>query len=84
MCLDMVFDICFLYIFFAILLYVHMYMDINTTMSYVIKLHYVVWVSCHYDNVVMLLCYHDVMMSCGLALSKMIIVNTVICYVIKL
>ena len=47
------------------LVYVHMYMDVNTTTSYVIKLHYVV---CYYD-VVSLCCY------VGLLLSKVIIVN---------
>jgi len=74
-CLDMVFSICFdtffgiwfgicfWYIFLAIFLYVHVYMDVNTTMSYVIKLHYAIWVLCHYDYVVMLLCYHVVMLS---------------------
>jgi len=54
-------------------LYVHMCMDVNTAMSYVIKLHYAVWVLCHYDYLscyyaIMCLCYHDVMTECGLAL----------------
>lgn len=34
------------------LVYVHMYIDVNSTMSYVIKLHYAI---CCYD--VMLLCW---------------------------
>ena len=72
--------VCLLMMF----LYVHMYMDVNAAMSYVINLHYVVWVLCHYAYVVRLLCYHDVMMSCGLALSRMIIVNIVMSCVIKL
>ncbi len=71
----MVFSICFdnvlvydliyvlVYIFVVIFLYVHMYMDVNNAMSYVIKLHYAVWVLCYYDYVVMLLCYHVVMLS---------------------
>ena len=37
---------------------VHMYMDVNTTRRYVIKIQWVVWVSCHYDFIlVMLLCW---------------------------
>jgi len=68
------------------LLDVHMYMDANTAMRYVIKLHYAVWVLCHYGLLscyyaIMWLCYHDVMMSCVLALSGMVIVNTAMrCY----
>jgi len=38
--------------------------------------------SCYYS--IIWLCYHDVMISCGLALNRMIIVNTVMSYVIKL
>ena len=48
---------------FVTFLYVPMYMDVNTTMSYVIKLHYAVWVLFHYGYVVMLLCYHGIMLS---------------------
>ena len=47
-------------IFFMMLLYVHPGMDVNIVMSYVIKLHNVVQVSCYYF--IMSLCYHDVMM----------------------
>ena len=56
-------------------LYVHLCMDANTITSYVIKLHFMVWVSCYYA--IMWLCYHYAMMSCGLALSRMIIVNII-------
>lgn len=66
------------------LLYVHLCMDVNTTVKYVIKIHYVVWVSFYYDYGVMWLCYHDVTMSCGLVLNRMIIVNNVTSCVIKL
>jgi len=52
-----------------VLFYVHMYVDVNTTMRYVIELKKAVWMSVHYD--VMLLCFHV-----GFLLSKMIIVNT--------
>ena len=41
-----------------------MCMDVNTAMSYVIKIQYVVWVSCYYDYVVILLCYNVVTLSC--------------------
>lgn len=65
MCSDMMTSICLIYvllydlayvlvsIFMLMLLYVPMCMDVNTTMNYVIKLHYVVWVSCHDDYVIM-------------------------------
>jgi len=51
------------YIFLVMLIYVHLYMDVNTANNYVIKLHYAVWMLCHYDYIVMLLCYHVVMLS---------------------
>jgi len=63
MCFGIWVGICFWYIFLVILLYVHMYMDVNTAMSYAIKFHYVVWVLCHYYYVVMLLCYDAVKLS---------------------
>ena len=75
MCLDMMTSICLIYvleydltyvlvfIFMVMLLYIPMCMDVNTVTSYVIKLHYAVRVSCHYGYVVMLLCYHVVMLS---------------------
>jgi len=50
-------------IFLVMFLYEHMYMDVNTAMRYVTNLHYAVWVSSYYDYVVMLLCYHVVMLS---------------------
>lgn len=67
MCLDMLISICLIYvlvyvlayvlvsIFMVMLLYELMCMDVNIVMSYVIKLHYGVWVSCHYGYVIMLL-----------------------------
>jgi len=64
------------------LLYVHLCMDVNTITSYVIKLHYAVWVLCYYS--IMWLCYHDVMMSYELAFIRMIIANIVMSCVIKL
>jgi len=76
------------YILMVMFIYVHMCMDVNTTMSYVIKLqqygYYVIMIllSCYYA--IMWLCYHDVMMLCGLAISRMIIVNTMMNYVIRL
>jgi len=69
-------------IFFMMSLYVHLRMDVNIVTCYVIKLHYVISVSCYYD--IMFLCYHDVMMLYELALGKMIIVNTIMSCVIKL
>jgi len=75
MFLDMITIICLIYvlvydlayvlvsIFMVMLFYVPMCMDVNTVTSYVIKLHYVVWVSCHYGYVIILLCYHVVMLS---------------------
>jgi len=45
------------------LLYAHLCMDVNTVTSYVIKLHYAVWMSCQYGYVIMLLSYHVVMLS---------------------
>ena len=54
-----IFGICF----HDVLVYVHMYMDVNIAMSYVIKLHYEIWESCHYNYFVTLLCYHVVMLS---------------------
>jgi len=69
-------------IFLMMLLYVHPGMDVNMVMSYVIKLHYAVWVSCYYDS--MWLCYHYVMMLCGWALNRMIIVNIVMSCIINL
>jgi len=63
------------------LLYVHPCMDVNTVTSYVIRLHYAVWVLCYYA--ITWLCYHDVMMSHEF-LRRTIIVNIVISCVIKL
>jgi len=63
-------------------LYVHPCMDVNNVMRCVIKLHYVVWVSCCYA--IMWSCYHDVVILCEFALSRMIIVNTIMSCVIKL
>ena len=48
-------------IFLMMLLYVHPCKDVNNVMSYVIKLHYAVWVSYYYA--IMWLCYLDVMVS---------------------
>lgn len=74
-CLDMMTNICLKYvlvydlayvlisIFMVTFLYVPMCMDVNTVTSCVIKLQYVVWVSCHYGYVIMLSCYHVVMLS---------------------
>ncbi len=45
-----------------ILVYVHMYMDVSTTMSYVIKLN--MQYGCHAIMIVMLLCCHVVMLLC--------------------
>ena len=63
-------------------LYVYSCMDINIVTSYVIKLQYVIWVSCYYA--IMWLCYHEVMMTYEMALNTMIIVNIVMSCVIKL
>ena len=62
---DLVYDLAYVLvsIFMVIFLYVPMYMDVNIMTSCVIKLHYAVWVSCHYGYVIMLLCYHVVMLS---------------------
>jgi len=79
----------FWYIFMVMLLYAYMCMDVNNTLSYVIKIHYaygcyviMIMFSCYYA--IIWLCYHNFMMSCGLALSRMIIVNTIMSCVIKL
>lgn len=60
-----------------VLAYVHMYMDVNTAMRYVINLEYDIWVSCHYSC-------HVVRSHFGLLLSKVIIVNNASSYVINL
>jgi len=52
----LVYDLVYVLMYaLMMLVYVHMYMDVNTAMSYVIKLHYAV---CCYD-VMLLCCYVD-------------------------
>jgi len=65
----------------VIFLSVHMYMDVNTTKRYGCHVIMIMLPCCY---AIMWLCYHDVMMSCGLELNRMIIVNTIMTYVIKL
>lgn len=61
----LVYDLAYvlIYIIFMKLLNIHPCMDVNIVTICVIKLHYVVWMSCHYDYVVMLLRYHVVVSS---------------------
>ena len=49
------------YIVLMMFLYVHSSMDINIVTSYVIKLHYAVWVSCYYHYVIMISCGYVIM-----------------------
>ena len=76
------FGTCFGIYILMMFLYVHLCMDVNTVTRCVINLHSTVWLSCYYAS--MWLCYHDVVMLYELAVSRTIIVNTVMSCVIKL
>jgi len=61
----LVYDLAYvlLFVFMVMLIYIPMCIDVNTITSCVAKFHYAIWVSCHYGYVIMLLCYHVVMLS---------------------